>query len=42
MCQEVKRPLGLTWVVPEVNRVIRVIAEEIPKSMNYSKGVGLA
>jgi len=33
MCQEVKRPLGLVWAVPEVNRAIRVIGEEAPKGL---------
>jgi len=42
MCQEVKGPLDLAWAVPEVNRVIRVIGEEAPKSLDNGKGVGLA
>jgi len=42
MCQEVKRLLHLAWAVPEVNGVIRVIGEEIPKGLDNGKGVGLA
>ena len=42
MCQEVKGPLSLAWAVPEVNWVIRVIGKEVPKSLDNSKGVGLA
>jgi len=42
MCQEVKGPLSLAWAVPEVDGAIRVISEEIPKSLDNGKGVGLA
>jgi len=42
MCQKVKRPLGLTWAVPEVDEVIRVIGKETPKGLDNNKGVGLA
>jgi len=42
MCQEVKGPLSLAWAVLEVNGAIRMIGEETPKSLDDSKGVGLA
>ena len=39
MCQEVKGPLSLARAVPEVDRAIRVIGEEVPKGLN-NKGSG--
>jgi len=42
MCQEVKGPLRLAWIVPEVDRAIRVIGKETPKGLDNGKGVGLA
>jgi len=42
MYQEVKGPLSLAWAIPEVNGAIRVINEEIPKSLDNGKGVSLA
>jgi len=42
MCQEVKGPLRLAWAVPEVDRAIRVIGEETPKSLDNGKRMGLA
>jgi len=42
MCQEVKGLLRLARAVPEVNRVIRVIGEEVPEGLDNGKGVGLA
>ena len=42
MCQEVKGPLRLARAVPEVNRAIRVIGEEVSKSLDDGKGMGLA
>jgi len=42
MYQEVKRPLGLAWAVPEVNKAIRIIGEEIPKDLDNGKRMGLA
>jgi len=42
VCQEVRGPLSLAWAVPEVDGAIRVIGEEAPKSLDNSKGMGLA
>jgi len=42
MCQEVKGPLSLAWAVPEVDGVIRVIGEEVPKGLDNGKRMGLA
>jgi len=42
MCQEVKGPLRLARAVPEVNRAIRVIGEEVSESLDDGKGMGLA
>jgi len=42
MYQEVKGPLSLAWAVLKVNGAIRMIGEETPKSLDDSKGVGLA
>ena len=41
MHQEVKRPLGLTRAVPEINRVVQVTSKEISKGMYNHKRVGL-
>jgi len=42
MCQEVKGPLSLAWAVPEVDRTIRMIGEEVPEGLDDGMGVGLA
>jgi len=42
MCQEVKGPLRLARAVPEVNRAIKVIGEEVPEGLDDGKEVDLA